>query len=68
MNRLLRYGLFPQLSPRARRGVLLGALVCLLAGSYEQVEGLVRDHVRHLGPEQAAGFWGGNCARFYLAD
>jgi predicted anti-sigma-YlaC factor YlaD len=33
MNRLLRYGLFPQLSPRARRGVLLGALVCLLAGS-----------------------------------
>jgi L-fuconolactonase len=40
--------------------------VCLLAGSYEQVEGLVRDHVRHLGPEQAAGFWGGNCARFYL--
>ena len=40
--------------------------VCPLAGSYEQVEGLARDYVRHLGPEQAAGFWGGNCARFYL--
>jgi L-fuconolactonase len=42
--------------------------VCLLAGSYEQTEGLARDYVRHLGPEHAAGFWGGNCARFYLND
>lgn len=40
--------------------------VCLLAGSYEQVEGLARDHVRHLGPEASAAFWGGNCERFYL--
>jgi L-fuconolactonase len=40
--------------------------VCLLGGSYEQIEGLARDYVRHLGPVQADAFWGGNCARFYL--
>jgi L-fuconolactonase len=40
--------------------------VCLLAGSYEQVEGLARDHLRHLSPEESAAFWGGNCERFYL--
>jgi L-fuconolactonase len=40
--------------------------VCLLGGSYEQIEGLARDYVRHLGPEHADAFWGGNCARFYL--
>ena len=40
--------------------------VCLLAGSYEQVEGLARDHVRHLGPADSTAFWGGNCERFYL--
>jgi L-fuconolactonase len=39
--------------------------VCRLAGSYEQVEGLVRDFVRGWSPDQLAGFWGGNCARFY---
>lgn len=39
--------------------------VCRLAGTYEQVEGLVRDFVRGWSPEQQAGFWGGNCARFY---
>ena len=39
--------------------------VCRLAGTYEQVEGLVRDHTRGLGPEEAEAFWGGNCARFY---
>ena len=38
----------------------------LLAVSYEQTEDRARDYVRHLGPEQAAGFWGGHCARFYL--
>lgn len=42
--------------------------VCLLGGSYEQIEGLARDYVRHLGPEHAADFWGDNCARFYLND
>ena len=40
--------------------------VCLLAGSYEVVEGLVRDHFRGLSPEESAGLWGGNCAEFYL--
>jgi L-fuconolactonase len=40
--------------------------VCLLGGSYEQIEGLARDYVRHLGPQHADAFWGGNCARFYL--
>jgi L-fuconolactonase len=40
--------------------------VCLLGGSYEQIEGLARDYVRHLGPKHAADFWGENCARFYL--
>lgn len=39
--------------------------VCLLAGSYEQVEGLARDYTRGLSLEEQAGFWGGNCARFY---
>ena len=40
--------------------------VCLLAGSYQDVEGLVRDHFRGLSPTDMEGFWGGNCARFYL--
>jgi len=40
--------------------------VCLLAASYEQVEGLARDYVRHLDARDAAAFWGGNCAGFYL--
>jgi len=39
--------------------------VCRLAGSYEAVEGLVRNHVRGWTPSELAGFWGGNCARFY---
>ncbi len=42
--------------------------VCLLAAGYEQVEGLARAYVRHLEPEQAKGFWGSNCARFYLGS
>lgn len=40
--------------------------VCLLAASYEQVEGLARDYARHLDAADAAAFWGGNCERFYL--
>ena len=40
--------------------------VCLLAGSYEQVEGLVRDYSRHLTAKDSEAFWGGNCRRFYL--
>lgn len=40
--------------------------VCLLAASYEQVEGLARDYARHLDTADAAAFWGGNCERFYL--
>jgi L-fuconolactonase len=39
--------------------------VCRLAGTYEQVEGLVQDFVRGWSPEQLAAFWGGNCAQFY---
>jgi L-fuconolactonase len=39
--------------------------VCLLVASYEQVEGLVRDHVRGLGAEDAAAFWGGTASAFY---
>ncbi len=40
--------------------------VCLMAASYEQVEELARVSVCHFRPEQVEGFWGGNCARFYL--
>ena len=40
--------------------------VCLLAGSYETVEATVRDYFRGLSPEDAEGFWGRNCADFYL--
>ena len=42
--------------------------VCLLEASYAEVEGLVRDYVRGLDAAGAAGFWGGNCARFYGVD
>ena len=41
--------------------------VCLLAGSYEQVEGLVRDYSRHLTEKDSEAFWGGNCRGFYLS-
>jgi L-fuconolactonase len=40
--------------------------VCLLAASYEQVEGLARDYTRHFGVRDSEAFWGGNCAGFYL--
>lgn len=40
--------------------------VCLLAGSYEAVEGLVRDHFRGLSPAELTALWGGNCEDFYL--
>jgi L-fuconolactonase len=39
--------------------------VCLLAASYEQVFGLVKDFVARLGPEVEARFFGSNAARFY---
>lgn len=39
--------------------------VCLLAGSYEAVEGLVRDHFRGWDAGEQAAFWGGTCAAFY---
>lgn len=39
--------------------------VCLLAGSYEAVEGLVRDHFRGWDAQDQAAFWGGTCAAFY---
>ena len=39
--------------------------VCLLAGSYEAVEGLVRDHFRGWDAQDQAAFWGGTCASFY---
>jgi L-fuconolactonase len=40
--------------------------VCLLAASYERVEGLARHYTRHLDEADARAFWGGNCAAFYL--
>jgi L-fuconolactonase len=39
--------------------------VCLLAGSYERVFGLVEDYTRPLSQEARAGFLGDNAARFY---
>ena len=39
--------------------------VCLLAGSYQAVEGLVRDHFRGWDAQDQAAFWGGTCAAFY---
>lgn len=39
--------------------------VCLLAGSYESVEGLVRGHFRGWGAAEQEAFWGGTCAAFY---
>jgi L-fuconolactonase len=39
--------------------------VCLLAASYEQVFGLVKDFVARLGPEVEARFFGSNAVRFY---
>jgi L-fuconolactonase len=39
--------------------------VCLLAGSYQQVFGLVDDYTRQLGPEGRDKLFGGNAAGFY---
>lgn len=39
--------------------------VCLLAGNYEQVFGLVADYVGQLPPGDQAAFFGGNAAAFY---
>jgi L-fuconolactonase len=39
--------------------------VCLLAGSYERVFGLVQDYVARLGADVEAKFFGGNAAGFY---
>ena len=39
--------------------------VCLLAGSYERVFGLVDDYTRQLSGEVHAKFFGSNAARFY---
>ena len=39
--------------------------VCLLAGSYERVFGLVDEYTRQLSGEARARFFGGNAARFY---
>jgi len=39
--------------------------VCLLAGSYERVFGLVDEYTRQLSGEARAKFFGGNAARFY---
>ena len=39
--------------------------VCLLAGSYERVFGLVENYVRQLSADIHAKFFGGNAARFY---
>jgi L-fuconolactonase len=42
--------------------------VCLLAASYEQVFGIVRDYVQARSEEMRCKLFGGNCARFYLGD
>jgi L-fuconolactonase len=39
--------------------------VCLLAGSYERVFGLMDEYASSLTASQRAGLFGGNCARFY---
>jgi L-fuconolactonase len=39
--------------------------VCLLAGTYERVFGLVDDYTRQLQPSEREAFFGGNAARFY---
>jgi len=39
--------------------------VCLLAGSYERVCGLVTDYVNQFAPDAVAKVFGGNAARFY---
>ena len=39
--------------------------VCLLAGSYERVFGLVQDYLVRLGADVEAKFFGGNAAGFY---
>ncbi len=39
--------------------------VCLLAGKYEQMFGLVADYVGQLPPGDQAAFFGGNAAAFY---
>ena len=39
--------------------------VCLLAGKYQQVFGLVENHVSSLRVNEQAGFFGGNAAAFY---
>jgi len=39
--------------------------VCLLAASYEQVFRLVDEYASALKPQQRAGLFGDNCARFY---
>jgi len=40
--------------------------VCLLAASYEQVFGIVRDYVQAHSEETQSKLFGQNCARFYL--
>ena len=39
--------------------------VCLLAGSYQRVFGLMDDYTRRFGPQDREKFFGGNAARFY---
>jgi L-fuconolactonase len=39
--------------------------VCLLAGSYEKVFGLVKDYVGQSGAAAEAKIFGGNAAKFY---
>jgi L-fuconolactonase len=39
--------------------------VCLLAGSYEAVHGLMANYVKSFSADERAGFFGGNAARFY---
>jgi L-fuconolactonase len=42
--------------------------VCTLAATYEQVHDLVDEYTRPLSPEQRAGIFGDNAARFYGID
>jgi L-fuconolactonase len=40
--------------------------VCLLAGGYKEVYGIVRDYVQELSEDTQKKLFGANCARFYL--
>lgn len=42
--------------------------VCLLAGTYSQVKGILEQYLTNFSAEDQAKIWGGNAARFYQLD